>query len=119
MEKSIANVFNQLNMRFSTIFFDLDNTLIATRKADQKTCNKVNANIFLFFFCLNSISFHLEQSFFVSFSSVKSTLIARISTKRHKCFVHVSIERTIYCMKLPHGLGQKNLDFITYLVFAN
>lgn len=26
----------------STIFFDLDNTLIPTRKGDTKACNKVN-----------------------------------------------------------------------------
>lgn len=38
------NVFNQTSKRISTIFFDMDNTLIHTRKADVKACNKVSAN---------------------------------------------------------------------------
>lgn len=38
----IKSLFNQSNKRFSTIFFDLDNTLVPTRKADLKACNKVN-----------------------------------------------------------------------------
>lgn len=43
MEKnSVASVCNPFTKRFSTIIFDLDNTLIATRKADLKACNKVN-----------------------------------------------------------------------------
>lgn len=43
MEKNtVVNVLSQFTKRFSTIFFDLDNTLIATRKADLKTCNKVS-----------------------------------------------------------------------------
>lgn len=41
MEKNfVKGVFNQTK-RFSAIFFDLDNTLIQTRKADAKTCDKV------------------------------------------------------------------------------
>uniref|UniRef100_A0A8W7PDT4 Uncharacterized protein n=1 Tax=Anopheles coluzzii TaxID=1518534 RepID=A0A8W7PDT4_ANOCL len=28
------------DLKISTIFFDLDNTLIATRKADAKACSK-------------------------------------------------------------------------------
>lgn len=43
------NVLNQYTKRFSTIIFDLDNTLIATRKADLKTCNKVNKMMHLKF----------------------------------------------------------------------
>lgn len=46
MEKNFAKcVFNQTK-RFSAIFFDLDNTLIQTRKADAKTCNKVITLLF-------------------------------------------------------------------------
>lgn len=30
------------DLKISTIFFDLDNTLIATRKADAKACSKVS-----------------------------------------------------------------------------
>lgn len=33
----------------TTIFFDLDNTLIPTRKADLKACNKVRDNILFIF----------------------------------------------------------------------
>lgn len=41
MAKFISkSVFNQ-NKRFSAIFFDLDNTLIATRKGDALACDKV------------------------------------------------------------------------------
>lgn len=41
MEKNfVKGVFNSTK-RFSAIFFDLDNTLIQTRKADAKTCDKV------------------------------------------------------------------------------
>lgn len=45
MDKS--NILNQFTKRFSTIIFDLDNTLIATRKADLKTCNKVKSFILI------------------------------------------------------------------------
>lgn len=51
MEKNTFNdVCKQFTKRFTTIIFDLDNTLIATRKADSRTCNKVNNNL--------KISFH-------------------------------------------------------------
>lgn len=46
MEKNfVRSVFNQTK-RFSAIFFDLDNTLIQTRKADAKTCDKVITLLF-------------------------------------------------------------------------
>lgn len=35
------NVFSATSKRISAIFFDMDNTLIQTRKADLKACNKV------------------------------------------------------------------------------
>lgn len=41
-------MYGQNHIKFSTrikaILFDLDNTLIQTRKADVKTCNKVSSD---------------------------------------------------------------------------
>lgn len=86
MEKSIANVFNQMNKRFSTIFFDLDNTLIATRKADQKTCNKVSAFVFLgvIVVAVHFVSAHFKRNFLLS--SVESTLTAENINKTSQLF---------------------------------
>lgn len=60
MEKNFAKcVFNRTK-RFSAIFFDLDNTLIQTRKADAITCDKVitllfDVNFHTIFRTINSI----------------------------------------------------------------
>lgn len=45
------NVFKQSPNSISTIFFDMDNTLIHTRKGDSKACSKV-ITIFVFFLLL-------------------------------------------------------------------
>lgn len=39
----MASVYDE-NNDVSAIFFDLDNTLIQTRKGDTKACNKVRNN---------------------------------------------------------------------------
>lgn len=43
----MAGGFYSENNDVSAIFFDLDNTLIQTRKADTRTCNKVIFEHFL------------------------------------------------------------------------
>lgn len=54
----IEGAFNQ-SKRFSAIFFDLDNTLIATRKADAKACNKVKK--------LKNLTFYMDSSGLTTF----------------------------------------------------
>lgn len=43
----IKNVFT--TNKISAIFFDMDNTLIPTRKGDTKACNKVIFTLYLFY----------------------------------------------------------------------
>lgn len=40
----MADVLCDVNCDVSAIFFDLDNTLIQTRKGDTKACNKVSTH---------------------------------------------------------------------------
>lgn len=41
----MAAAIGKGDMCVAAILFDLDNTLIPTRKADSKTCNKVKINV--------------------------------------------------------------------------
>lgn len=51
----------------TTIFFDLDNTLIPTRKADLKACNKVS-DLFCFHFMLSEFKINIFFYFYLYFS---------------------------------------------------
>lgn len=55
------STFKQASSQISTIFFDMDNTLIATRKGDAKACNKVSYLMCLYYMmCAHALeSIHL------------------------------------------------------------
>lgn len=46
-QKEQQNVYNKLS-KITTIFFDLDNTLIPTRSGDSKACRKVSTCVEIF-----------------------------------------------------------------------
>lgn len=64
MDKS--KILSHFTKRFSTIIFDLDNTLIATRKADLKTCNKVIKDAYNIFFG-NSLCIEYDNKVYTLF----------------------------------------------------
>lgn len=44
MASKIKNIYKETQKQITTIFFDLDNTLIPTRKGDSKAISKVSEN---------------------------------------------------------------------------
>lgn len=46
MASKIKNIYKATQKQINTIFFDLDNTLIPTRKGDSKAISKVSDFIF-------------------------------------------------------------------------
>lgn len=73
----------------TTIFFDLDNTIIATRKADLKACNKVKK---LFYFCLY-ISFKLTYFLFIFFNDIKNFCVLLSGVSNHfVCLVFLTFQ---------------------------
>lgn len=55
MASKIKNIFKATQKQITTIFFDLDNTLIPTRKGDSKAISKVSENIKIVIFWRSGI----------------------------------------------------------------
>lgn len=50
MASKIKNIYKATQKQITTIFFDLDNTLIPTRKGDSKAISKVSENVKIIIF---------------------------------------------------------------------
>lgn len=68
MASKIKNIYKATQKQITTIFFDLDNTLIQTRKGDNKAISKVSEN-------KNLIIFRHSKLFYFDYVIKKKSLI--------------------------------------------
>lgn len=101
--RDICNASNFKNL--TTLIFDMDNTLIPTRKGDLKTCNKVSPGNCHFLTHFISTSLHPLRVQELNIAIARS----RLHNSRALCSFSVTFSIRVLCSVYCAGEGSRNI----------